>query len=67
MAKAKVLPFVQRAREAVDAHKSAAGSAALTASADDMLSKLERLADLRDRGMLSDAEFDAQKAKLLSE
>jgi Short C-terminal domain len=27
---------------------------------------LTKLADLRDRGILTDAEFDAQKAKLLA-
>ena len=70
MAKARVIPFVQRAREAVDARKSAVGSAAPgspAASADDIISKLERLADLRDRGVISELEFNDQKIKLLSE
>ena len=32
---------------------------------DDLLDKLERLGKLRDQGVLTDAEFAAQKAKLL--
>jgi len=36
------------------------------AKAADPLDKLKELADLKDRGVLSQAEFDAQKAKLLS-
>jgi hypothetical protein len=31
----------------------------------DPLDRLQKLADLRDRGVLSDAEFEAQKAKIL--
>jgi hypothetical protein len=30
------------------------------------LGQLTKLADLRDRGVLSDAEFEAQKAKILA-
>jgi hypothetical protein len=33
----------------------------------DMADELSKLADLRDRGVLSEAEFEAQKAKLLAE
>ena len=33
---------------------------------DDVISKLERLAELRAKGVLSEEEFQAQKAKLLS-
>ena len=35
------------------------------ATAPDPVAQLERLADLRDRGVLSDDEFSAQKAKIL--
>jgi Short C-terminal domain len=35
-------------------------------SADAVMDQLERLAGLRDRGILTDAEFEVQKAKLLS-
>jgi hypothetical protein len=33
----------------------------------DPLDRLQKLADLRDRGVLSDAEFDAEKSKILAE
>ena len=36
-------------------------------SADDPLDRLQKLADLHDRGVLTDAEFATQKAKVLSE
>ena len=32
----------------------------------DMLSQLQQLGELRDSGVLTEAEFDAQKAKILS-
>lgn len=35
-------------------------------SGDDLISQLERLAELRKQGVLTDAEFDAQKARLLA-
>jgi hypothetical protein len=33
---------------------------------DDLLDQLQRLGDLRSQGILTDAEFEAQKAKLLN-
>lgn len=42
-----------------------AGAAASPASADDIFAKIERLADLRSKGILSDEEFAAKKAELL--
>jgi hypothetical protein len=39
--------------------------AAAAASAGDVADELTKLADLRDRGALTEAEFEAQKAKLL--
>jgi hypothetical protein len=35
------------------------------ADGDDMITQLKALAELRDQGILTDAEFEAQKAKLL--
>ena len=35
------------------------------AAAPDPVAQLEKLADLKDRGILTDAEFAAQKAKIL--
>jgi energy-coupling factor transporter transmembrane protein EcfT len=37
-----------------------------TASSGDSADQLSKLADLRSQGVLSDAEFEAQKAKILS-
>jgi Short C-terminal domain len=34
--------------------------------ADDMIAQLEKLGQLRDKGILTDAEFTEQKARLLS-
>ena len=35
-------------------------------SGDDMIAQLEKLGELRDKGILTDEEFAAQKAKLLA-
>lgn len=35
-------------------------------SGDDLIAQLEKLGDLRDKGILTQAEFDAEKAKLLN-
>ena len=47
------------------------GSGALSgvapAAPENPVDQLEKLADLRDRGILTDAEFEAQKAKILSQ
>lgn len=34
-------------------------------SGDDLVAQLEKLGELRDKGILTDAEFEAQKAKVL--
>jgi hypothetical protein len=39
--------------------------AAVPASQDDLLTQLDKLGQLRDAGVLTDAEFERQKAKLL--
>jgi hypothetical protein len=44
--------------------KAAAGAQAAS-SKPDVADQLTKLADLRDRGVLSDAEFEAQKGKIL--
>jgi len=36
-------------------------------SSDELINKLKELATLKDQGILTDAEFDAQKAKILAE
>jgi hypothetical protein len=36
-------------------------------SSDDLINKLKELANLKDQGILTDEEFNAQKAKILAE
>lgn len=36
-------------------------------SSDELISKLKELATLKDQGILTEAEFDAQKAKILAQ
>ena len=49
--------------QALKPQKSATASP--PATEDDPLDRLSKLADLHDRGVLTDAEFEAQKHKLL--
>ena len=59
--------FQSRAQEdAVAAHQAAAGLAP-QAAASDPLERIQKLADLHDRGALTDAEFAAEKAKILGQ
>jgi hypothetical protein len=51
--------------QAVQGGGSVPGPAA--GAAEDLVDKLEKLADLRDRGALTEAEFEAQKQRLLEE
>lgn len=68
--KKTVMRFTNRVQEAIEARKSrfmqqpAASKA--TGPDDDVIAKLERLASLRDRGVLTDAEFAEQKARILA-
>ncbi|QDU83092.1 hypothetical protein Pla163_01880 [Planctomycetes bacterium Pla163] len=57
--KQTVMPFV----DAVNRARVALGSE--RASGDDRVTQLERLADLRERGALTEAEFDEQKRRVL--
>jgi membrane protease subunit (stomatin/prohibitin family) len=41
--------------------------AAPAASSDDLVNKLKELADLKDQGILTEAEFNDQKAKILAQ
>ena len=53
---------VQEQQKAFDSYvRQAAG-----ASGDDTASQLSKLADLKSQGVLTDAEFEAQKAKILA-
>ncbi|MGW0936559.1 SHOCT domain-containing protein [Streptomyces sp. NPDC002666] len=49
------------------AQQQAAQQQTAQAPADDLIGQLERLAELKKQGILTDAEFEAQKARLLAE
>lgn len=59
--KAKVRPFA----EAVRARISGGGKKSSTAQEDDVYTKLEKLAALKEKGIISEKEFLAEKKKLL--
>jgi membrane protease subunit (stomatin/prohibitin family) len=52
--------------EAQQAAQAAPPPAAAAAPQVDMVGQLQKLAELKDQGILTQAEFDAQKAKLLA-
>ena len=51
--------------EPVDAAAAPPAAASAERSGDDQLDQLERLADLKERGVLSEAEFAEQKRRIL--
>jgi hypothetical protein len=65
--KQTVQPFVEALNRAREALKRSEGSRQRSPadSGTDVVSQLERLANLRDRGVLTEAEFQAQKARIL--
>lgn len=67
--KGAVVPFTNKVRDAIEYHKkpSANYSVPQQNSGDDIISKLEKLASLQERGVLTQEEFAQQKAKLLSD
>jgi hypothetical protein len=62
--KKTVVKFVNKVRDALEARRQPV-AAAVTQSTD-IVSMLERLAALKGSGVLTDAEFESQKAKLLA-
>ncbi|WP_416139054.1 PH domain-containing protein [Halomonas sp. HK25] len=64
--KKAVATFAELARKAIDDAGEPKPSSHQAPSGDDVVSRLERLASLRDRGVLSDDEFADQKAKILA-
>ena len=54
------------AAQAAEQQRAAAQAAATAAAAQDLIGQIERLASLRDRGILSGDEFEAQKARILA-
>lgn len=61
--KKTVTRFTNKARDAIEALNQPQQHQLI--SDDDVVSKLERLASLKEKGILTQQEFDAQKAKLL--
>jgi hypothetical protein len=57
----------QGARPSRERPASPTSVPARTAAGTDPIERLQKLADLKDRGVLTDSEFAAEKAKILSE
>ena len=55
-----------QAQQQAAAAAPAAAPAEAAPSSDELVDKLKELASLKDQGILTDAEFDAQKAKILA-
>jgi hypothetical protein len=53
-------------QQAMAAQQAAAPAPAPAGGGDDMLEQLEKLGKLKEQGILTDAEFEAQKAKILA-
>ena len=63
--KSEIKIFRERCRDLLSQAKNQPASNA-NSPADDMISKLERLTELKKQGVLTDKEFEAQKLKLLN-
>lgn len=63
--KSAILPFVKATQQAMHEFRQKLYGAKITPS-NDVASQLEKLADLKERGHLTEEEFQAQKHKLLS-
>lgn len=67
--KKTVIPFTNKVQAQISALKQgtvAPKPVAVSSVSDSLVDQLERLASLRERGVLSDEEFNAQKAKILA-
>jgi len=63
--KKTVVPFTNKVRDAIEARKNSARPVAGHHREDDTVTKLEKLAVLLDKGILTHQEFLAQKTKIL--
>ena len=54
-------------QDAAQAQQPVAAPVDAAPDSDDMINKLKQLADLKDQGILTEAEFNDQKAKILAE
>lgn len=66
VAKHSVDPFVKTTEDAMESFRQKQQQKTASGGSGDLASQLERLAALRDKGVLTDAEFQAQKLKLLA-
>jgi len=57
----------QAQQQAAPPPAAAPAPAAQGGDSDDAINKLKELANLKDQGILTEAEFDAQKAKILAQ
>lgn len=65
--KKTVVAFTNKVRDAIEARKSASRHAlASQSTGDDVVTKLERLAALLEKGVINQEEFAQQKAKILA-
>ncbi|CAM3485403.1 YokE-like PH domain-containing protein [Bordetella sputigena] len=64
--KKTVVAFTNKVQEAMDARKLNRRSGPVAGEGDDVVSKLERLAALYEKGILNQQEFAEQKARLLA-
>ncbi|HSB95814.1 MAG TPA: PH domain-containing protein [Spongiibacteraceae bacterium] len=64
--KKTVVPFTNRVRDAIEARRRSRQAPAAIPTGDDRISRLERLAALRDKGVLTEAEFEEQKNAILN-
>jgi len=62
----KARPYIQRMREMIAQAKRQQGAPAPETDSPDLASQLERLAALKEQGVLSAEEFEAAKRKLIS-
>lgn len=64
--KSSIMPFVRATEEAMFGIRKAQAKPAAAAAPLDVASQLEKLAQLKEKGHLTEEEFQAQKKKLLS-
>jgi hypothetical protein len=64
--KKTVVAFTNKVRDAMEARKNSARPVAMQAKEDDVVTKLEKLAALLEKGILTQEEFAAQKTRLLA-
>ena len=55
----------KRAAQAAPAPQATPAAAPAASSTDDAIAQIKKLAELRDQGILTDAEFDTKKKQLL--